>query len=85
MSAWEGSPALLSSIERTCHHEHGVLWGEYLALKGNPVQKTSLLGSLLGTVDQWPTKIQGWPGLASGAGSASSGSPVSQVTGKKTA
>jgi len=76
MGAWEGSPALLSSIERTCHREHGVLWGEYLALKGNPVQKTSLLGALLGTVDQWPAKIAAW----TGSGPRSS---VSQVTGKK--
>lgn len=80
MGAWEGSPALLSSVERTCHRDYGVLWGEYLALKANPVAKTSLLGSLLGTVDQWPTKIAAWPG----AGAVSS-SNVSQMTGKKSA
>lgn len=64
MAAWDGSPALLSSVERTCHPVYGVVWGMYMALKTNPVQKTSLLGSLLGTVDQWPTKIQSWPGTA---------------------
>ncbi|WP_322489355.1 replication-relaxation family protein [Chloroflexus sp.] len=78
MGAWEGSPALLSSIERTCHPEYGVLWGEYLALKANPVIKTSLLGSLLGTVEQWPAKIAAWPG-----GAPAAGSNVSQVTNKK--
>lgn len=67
MGAWEGSPALLSSIERTCHPEYGVLWGEYMALKANPVQRRTLLGSLLGTVDQWPAKIAVWLALASGA------------------
>lgn len=80
MGAWEGSPALLSSVERTCHPEHGVLWGEYMALKSNPVAKTSLLGSLLGTVEQWPAKTQSWPGAG-----AVTGSKPSQVTGKKSA
>lgn len=78
MGAWEGSSALLTSVERTCHREYGVLWGEYLALKSNPVQKTSLLGSLLGTVEQWPAKIAAWSGVAPAASSK-----VSQVTGKK--
>jgi len=74
MGAWEGSPALLSSVERTCHPHFGVLWGEYLALKSNPVTKSSLLGPLLGTVEQWPAQIAAWPGA--GAGPAPPGSPV---------
>ncbi len=76
MGAWGGSPALLSSVARTCHPEYGVLWGEYMALKTNPVQKTSLLGTLLGTAEQWPAKTQRWPGA---------GSPVSPGTGAKPA
>jgi hypothetical protein len=80
MGAWEGSPALLSSVERTCHREYGVLWGEYLALKANPVQKTSLLGTLLGTAEQWPAKTATWPGAR-----ADAKSNASQVTGKKPA
>jgi len=80
MGAWDGSPALLTNVERTCHQKYGVMWGEYLALKSNPVQKTSLFGSLLGTAEQWPTKITGWSGAA-----ADSGSNVSQVTDKKPA
>jgi hypothetical protein len=67
MGAWEGSPAILSSTERTCHPTYGVLWGEYLALKTNPVTRTPLLGTLLGTVDQWPSKIAAWPGYPKGA------------------
>ncbi|NNJ12217.1 hypothetical protein EKD04_017955 [Chloroflexales bacterium ZM16-3] len=67
MSAWEGSPALLTTVERTVHPDYGVLWGNYVALKANPVQPALLLGNLLGTVDQWPSKISTWPGLASGA------------------
>jgi len=74
MGAWENSPALLSSIDRTCHREYGVLWGTYKALNANPLQKANLLGSLLGTVEQWPAKTQRWPG---------SGSPVSPATGTK--
>lgn len=76
MGAWEGSPAILSSVERTCHREYGVLWGEYMVLKSNPVAKTSLLGSLLGTAEQWPAKTQNWPG--SGAASRSHVTPVTR-------
>lgn len=72
MGAWEGSPAILSSVDRTCHAHFGVLWGEYMALKSNPVAKASLLGTLLGTVEQWPAKIAAWP---------ASCAPSSPVTG----
>lgn len=60
MGAWPGSPALLSSFDRTVHPEYGVLWGRYMALKTNPVQPALLLGNLLGTVEQWPARIQAW-------------------------
>jgi hypothetical protein len=61
MGAWPGSPALLSSVERTAHDDYGVLWGEYLVLHATPLQRAPLLGKLLGTVDQWATKTQHWP------------------------
>ncbi|MFV9505402.1 MAG: replication-relaxation family protein [Oscillochloridaceae bacterium umkhey_bin13] len=59
MSAWPGSPALVSSVERTAHADHGVLWGTYFALRTNPVQPTSLLGTLLGTIEEWERRMQG--------------------------
>jgi hypothetical protein len=74
MKQWAGSPALISNTERTCHPEYGVLWGEYKALKTNPVVTANLLGTLLGTVDQWPTKIQQWS-------SSAQDTSVSAVTG----
>lgn len=60
MGAWPGSPALLSSVERTAHADYGVLWGEYLGLQASPLQRSPLLGKLLGTVDQWAAKTQNW-------------------------
>lgn len=61
-AAWPGSPALITSRNRTFHSGYGVLWGTYYSLKTNPVQETQLLGNLLGTIEQWPAKTQHWPG-----------------------
>lgn len=61
-AAWPGSPTLITSRARTTHPKYGVLWGTYSSLKTKPVQQTPLLGSLLGTVEQWPAKTKHWPG-----------------------
>lgn len=60
MEAWPGSPAILSSVEKTTDPNDGVLWGQYMSLKTNPLQPTNLLGNLLGTVEEWPTRTKGW-------------------------
>jgi hypothetical protein len=76
MGAWPGSPALISTFERTEHPAYGVLWGEYKALKTDPAQPATLLGTLLGTVEQWPAKVASWPGSVLGG-------PTSAPTGAK--
>lgn len=76
MGAWPGSPALISTFERTEHPAYGVVWGEYKALKTDPAQPAPLLGTLLGTVEQWPAKVASWPGSALGG-------PPSAPTGAK--
>jgi|APCry1669189070_1035195.scaffolds.fasta_scaffold09821_1 Replication-relaxation len=67
MGAWPGSPALISTFKRTEHPVYGALWGEYMALKTNPMQLAPLLGTLMGTVEQWPAKVASWPGSARGS------------------
>lgn len=57
MRTWNGSPALITSIDKTVHREYGVLWGDYRALATNPVRPTTLLGDVLGTVEQWSARI----------------------------
>lgn len=60
MEAWPNCPALLSTFERTDHPAYGPLWGTYLSIATNPTKETTLLGNLLGTVEQWPTLTSQW-------------------------
>lgn len=65
MNAWDGSPAVLSNLLKTGHETYGVLWGDYVHLRGRPapgqsVKRGPLLGSTLGTLDQWPDRIAAW-------------------------
>jgi hypothetical protein len=63
--AWPNCPALLSTFERTAHRHYGPLWGTYLSIATNPTKETTLLGNLLGTVEQWPALTSHWsPALA---------------------
>ena len=64
MGAWPGSPALLTTFERTAHPDYGPLWGEYRSIATNPTTETTLLGNLLGSFEQWPALTRQWsPGL----------------------
>lgn len=73
MQVWDKCPAVLSTPLKTNHPEHGVLWGEYVILRTRPVGRGPLLGDLLGTVEQWPTRSAQWsPTLRVAGGAAAS-------------
>ena len=60
IGAWPNNPALLSTFERTDHRQYGPLWGTYRSVAANPPTETTLLGTLLGTVDQWAALTREW-------------------------
>lgn len=65
MSAWEGSPAILSTPLKTNHDSLGVLWGDYIRLRQRPapgqrVERGPLLGTSLGTLEQWVERTAPW-------------------------
>ena len=65
MSAWEGNPALLSTPLKTNHDDYGVLWGDYIRLRQRPapgqrVERGPLLGTTLGTLEQWVERTAAW-------------------------
>lgn len=60
MSTWPNCPALLTTFKRTKHQHYGPLWGDYLSIATNPPTETTLLGNILGTVEQWPTLTSQW-------------------------
>lgn len=72
VQGWPNNPAIIASDARTAHPEYGVLWGEDKALKATPLQPTTRVGPLLGTVAQWPARIAAWPELRPAKGEGKS-------------
>ncbi|MBX0329922.1 hypothetical protein K2Z83_19845 [Oscillochloris sp. ZM17-4] len=68
---WHDGWALFSHFVKTVHPEHGVMWGDYLAVNQRPqtgktIGRTPLLASLFGPLDQWAVATAAWvPPVAS--------------------